>query len=164
VGLPLRPYPFFRRLAPWPFLWLGCRTAIIAVTLDTVRRISQFDPYSKMVRKYCEEICPGIENVASAARNVHGIPNVVRFRARGLGRVDAISPASGQSVRSLSLRASSQFHGMSLEDSVIRGTRGRTPKRASATDIPEGTVHVDERVQSRTRVPRLDDSYRLALD
>jgi hypothetical protein len=25
--LPRRPYPFFRRRAPWPCLWLGCRTA-----------------------------------------------------------------------------------------------------------------------------------------
>jgi hypothetical protein len=27
--------PSFRRLAPWPCLWLGCWTAKIAVTLDT---------------------------------------------------------------------------------------------------------------------------------
>jgi hypothetical protein len=36
---PYRPYPFFRRLAPW--LSLGCRTAKIAVTLDTPTRIPQ---------------------------------------------------------------------------------------------------------------------------
>jgi hypothetical protein len=42
VGFALRPYPFFRRLAPClPFVWLSCWTAKIAATLDTVARISQ---------------------------------------------------------------------------------------------------------------------------
>lgn len=35
--LPLQAVSLrFRRLAPWPFLWLGCRTAKIAATLDTL--------------------------------------------------------------------------------------------------------------------------------
>ena len=38
---PYRPYPFFRSLAPWPFLWLGCRTAEIAATLDTFISLPQ---------------------------------------------------------------------------------------------------------------------------
>src|SRR6266480_5090138 len=41
VFAPTEPYPLFRRLAPWPFLWLGCRTAKITVTLDTSMRIPQ---------------------------------------------------------------------------------------------------------------------------
>src|SRR6266568_7630775 len=80
--LPLRPYPFFRRLAPWPFLWLGCRTVKIAVTLDTWREYRSSNSF-RMVRKYCEEIdlprlCQilrlrcGIANVRSVARNVRG--------------------------------------------------------------------------------------------
>ena len=44
VFAPYRPYPFFRRLAPWPFVWLGCWTAEIAATLDTVIRIRQSEP------------------------------------------------------------------------------------------------------------------------
>jgi hypothetical protein len=43
---PYRPYPFFRRLAPWPFLWLGCRGALNSPSLDTGTRLhdqSEFD-------------------------------------------------------------------------------------------------------------------------
>src|SRR6267154_5773102 len=36
VFAPTEPYPFSRRIAPWPCLWLGCWTAKIAVTLDTL--------------------------------------------------------------------------------------------------------------------------------
>jgi hypothetical protein len=39
---PYRPYPFFRRRAPWPFVWLGCWTAENAVTLDTGSTLSRF--------------------------------------------------------------------------------------------------------------------------
>jgi len=42
VLTPAGRYPFFRRLAPWRFHSLGCWTAQIAATLDTVKRMSQF--------------------------------------------------------------------------------------------------------------------------
>ncbi len=32
---PYRPYPFFRRLAPWPLFWLGCWSAEYTPSLDT---------------------------------------------------------------------------------------------------------------------------------
>jgi hypothetical protein len=51
-----RPYPFFRRMAPWPCRWLGCRTAKIAVTLDTRKEYRGSNSFD-MVRKYCEEMC-----------------------------------------------------------------------------------------------------------
>jgi hypothetical protein len=43
---PYRPYPFSRRLAPWPFLWLGCWGVRFTPTLDTGARLhdqSEFD-------------------------------------------------------------------------------------------------------------------------
>src|SRR6266481_3059597 len=54
--LPLRPYPFFRRLAPWRFNSLGCWTAKIAVTLDTRKEYRSTNLF-QMVRKYCEDVC-----------------------------------------------------------------------------------------------------------
>ena len=36
---PFRPYPLFRRLAPWPFLRLGCSSADFTPTLDTGARL-----------------------------------------------------------------------------------------------------------------------------
>ena len=53
--MPLRPYPFFRRLAPWPFLWLGCWMAESAITLDTWKEYRGSSLF-QMVRRYCEEI------------------------------------------------------------------------------------------------------------
>jgi hypothetical protein len=44
---PYRPYPFFRRLAPWPFLWLGCWTANITATLDTLKSVHQLGCLNK---------------------------------------------------------------------------------------------------------------------
>jgi hypothetical protein len=43
---PYRPYPFSRRLAPWPFLWLGCWGVRFTPTLDTGATLhdqSEFD-------------------------------------------------------------------------------------------------------------------------
>ena len=39
VFCPYRPYPLFRRLAPWPFVWLGCWSASCTLALDTEDRI-----------------------------------------------------------------------------------------------------------------------------
>ena len=36
---PYRPYPFSRRLAPWPFLRLGCRSVRCTPSLDTGARL-----------------------------------------------------------------------------------------------------------------------------
>ncbi len=41
VFCPYRPYPFFRRLAPWPFLWLGCWSAKCTLSLDTHLSVPQ---------------------------------------------------------------------------------------------------------------------------
>jgi hypothetical protein len=38
---PYRPYPFLRRLAPWPFLWLGCWSANNRLALDMKTVLSQ---------------------------------------------------------------------------------------------------------------------------
>jgi hypothetical protein len=51
---PYRPYPFFRRLAPWPFR-LGCRSADCTLTLDTWKEYRGSSLF-QMVRRYCEEI------------------------------------------------------------------------------------------------------------
>jgi hypothetical protein len=76
--LPLRPYPLFRRLAPWPCLWLGCWSAKFTLALDTPTGYRSSD-LVQMVPKYCEEIsrilvlASRIENFTSAARNVRAI-------------------------------------------------------------------------------------------
>ena len=67
MGFALRPYPFFRRLAPWPFLWLGCWTVKIAVTLDTWKEYRSSNLF-QMVRKYCEEIFYGLRAEAGSPR------------------------------------------------------------------------------------------------
>jgi len=45
------PYPPFLAIAPWPFLRLGCWTAIIAATLDTQRSIPNF---GEIGQKLCD--------------------------------------------------------------------------------------------------------------
>src|SRR6266581_5866386 len=49
---PYRPYPFFRRLAPWPFLWLGCWSVDCTLSLDTANRLYEmphFDDSTKVL-------------------------------------------------------------------------------------------------------------------
>jgi len=61
VFAPTGRIPSFRRLAPWPFLWLGCWTAEIAVTPDTQKLYHVlFDcPRWNFSSQACDVLSPG---------------------------------------------------------------------------------------------------------
>ena len=59
---PYRPYPFFRRLAPWRFVWLGCWSANRTLTLDTWKEYRSSKLF-QMVRKYLEIDLPRLAHI-----------------------------------------------------------------------------------------------------
>src|SRR6266478_769418 len=74
---PYRPYPFFRRLAPWPFLWLGCWSANGTPSLETHKRVPHWGECGP-------ESSTGITGTEKTARIGRGPARVRRTSQAGL--------------------------------------------------------------------------------
>ena len=110
---PYRPYPLFRRLAPWPFVWLGCWSADCTLTLDTRKEYRGSNSF-EMVREYCEEINllrlgqrksrPAFPNrvpsCLSLGRVEHNDAYVIELRLRS-----ALLPPVGDGIKELADRS-----------------------------------------------------------
>jgi hypothetical protein len=117
---PYRPYPFFRRLAPWRFHSLGCWSADYALTLDTVRRIShfRFEPNST-------EVLASLRIRLQPGRRPDTTGGVVRLHAGSQGRT---------SERALEFRK--QPAGRTCEESFTTSRPSGGPKISGGGRMP----------------------------